>query len=84
MRSVVVAVLLGTGRIDFKLVTSRKECPWGSGFLRRMSSLGPLSPQKECPREQLGDALREKLFWMYIVCLSSGISDKVTHVLILV
>ena len=33
-------------------------------------SLGPLIPQKECPREHLSDVLKEKLCLAYsVICL---------------
>ena len=55
------AVLLETGRIDLGVVKLSEG---------NVSSR-PLIPQKEeCPQEQLGDALREKLCLVYpVVCL---------------
>jgi len=80
MRSVAVTVLLGTEMIDLGVATLSEGAFSGQWIPRK----------NECPREQLGDVLREKLCLMYLVvclheflmrwdtCLDLGTDQKLT------
>jgi len=83
MRSVVAAVLLGTGRIDLivAMLSEGEEQPQGRGFLGRMSVLGAVdSSEGGVSSETAGRCSQGEDLLGIPCCLSSRVFDEMRHV----